>query len=123
MNIENHKKIIDDSILWSPNLKQAFINTSKFLTLVGQNGVVLNKKKFKFAREQTGFARFKVGKGKIKPLDEHVEADQEFPDTRNTLGSAIIFCAGRAGVLCIPHQGAAQHVQGAAEERYQVFLG
>ena len=74
MNIENHKKIVDDSILCSLNLKQAFINAGKFLTLVGQNGVVLNKSKFKFAKEQTKFAGFKVSRGEIKPLDEHVEA-------------------------------------------------
>ena len=79
MNIENHRKIVDDSILWFPNLKQAFIDAGKFLTLVGQNGVVLNKSKFKFAKEQTEFAGFKVGRGEIKPLDEHVEAIRSFP--------------------------------------------
>ena len=52
MNIQNHKKIVDDSILWSPNLRQAFMDARKFLTQVGQNSVVLNKSKLKFAHEQ-----------------------------------------------------------------------
>ena len=78
MNIKNHKKIIDDSIR-SPNLKLAFIDASKFLTLVGQNGAVLNKSKIKFGKEQTEFAGFKVGRVEIMPLDEHVEAIRNFP--------------------------------------------
>ena len=41
--------------------------------------MVLNKSKFKFAHEQTNFAGFQVGKGEIKPLDEHVEAIRNFP--------------------------------------------
>ena len=41
--------------------------------------MVLNKSKFKFAHEQTDFAGFKVGKGEIWPLDEHVEAIKNFP--------------------------------------------
>ena len=40
--------------------------------------MVLNKSKFKFAKEQMEFAGFKVGRGEIKPLDEHVEAIRSF---------------------------------------------
>ena len=79
MNIQNHKKIVDDSIFWSPNLKQAFIDAGNFLTQVGKNCVVLNKSKFKFTHEQTDFACFKVAKGEIWPLNEHVEAIRNFP--------------------------------------------
>ena len=39
----------------------------------------VKQKKFKFAKEQTEFAGFKVGKGEIKPLDEHVDAIRNFP--------------------------------------------
>ena len=41
--------------------------------------MVLNKSKFKFAREQTDFAGFKVGKGEICPLNEHMDAIRNFP--------------------------------------------
>ena len=77
--ISRHMKIIDDSILWSDNLMEAFEQAGQFLTTVGRGGVVLNKEKFHFADTTAEFAGFRLGDGGVRPLDSFVEAIRNFP--------------------------------------------
>ena len=51
VGIKDHLKIVDDSILWAAEMGELFKKTAEFLTTVGRGGVVLNKKKFNFAKK------------------------------------------------------------------------
>ena len=80
MDVEQHVKVIDDSLLWHSNIEQAWEDTTKFLSKVGGHGVILNGKKFNFAKREAEFAGFRLYNGTIRPLEKHVKAIREFPE-------------------------------------------
>ena len=45
----------------------------------GPNGIILNEEKFVFRAEEVDWARVKITKDKVDPLDAHVEAIRKFP--------------------------------------------
>ena len=80
--IDRHIKVIDDSLIWSSDIQQAWYDVTNFLSTVGGRGVVLNSKKFRFATRDAEFAGFQLGNGKVKPLEKHVAAIRHFPEPR-----------------------------------------
>ena len=79
VDIEDHRNVVDDTIIWASTMREMFVKMANFLTTVGRGGVVLNKKKFIFGQREVEFAGFKLGGGEIRPLDKHIEAIRDFP--------------------------------------------
>ena len=52
MGVENKRQVIDDTLLYQPDVGSSFNHTAKYLTLCGKNGIILNLAKFKFAEEE-----------------------------------------------------------------------
>ena len=55
-------------MLHDPNIKKAFCHTFDYLVLCAENGVTLNKGKFKFAQREVEFVGYKVGWLDFHPL-------------------------------------------------------
>ena len=51
---------IDDSLLWSDSIEEAFAHAVSWLDLCGRNGIILNPSKFVFSRTTVEFAGFEV---------------------------------------------------------------
>ena len=83
MDIKNHLKIVDDSLIYAADIGEMFKQMVDFITLCGKNGMVLNPEKFKFGVAETDFAGFRVGNGEVKPMESHVEAIRTFPEPKN----------------------------------------
>ena len=45
--------------------------------------MILSPEKFKFGVLETDFVAFRVGNGKVKPMESHVEAIRNFEEPRN----------------------------------------
>ena len=45
--------------------------------------MILNPGKFKFGVLETNYAGFRVGNGKVKPLESHIEAIRNFAEPSN----------------------------------------
>ena len=73
VDVERHVKVIDDSLLWHSNIEQAWEDTTRFLSKVGSHGVILNGKKFNFAKREAKFASFRLNNRTIRPLEKHVK--------------------------------------------------
>ena len=48
-------KIIDDTLLYDPTIKEHFYSAWDYLTLCAENGIVINLPKFKFGRKTVDF--------------------------------------------------------------------
>ena len=81
--VQNCKRIVDDSLLYDRDIPTAFKNVSKYMTLVGRNGITLNPEKFVFAQETVEWAGFRIGPTTVEPLPEHVEAILNYPTPIN----------------------------------------
>ena len=49
--IKNKTKCVDDTLMWSEDIAQAFTDAANWLTLCGANGITLNPEKFVFAQD------------------------------------------------------------------------
>ena len=83
VDVENHLKIVDDSLIYASNMADMYKDTVNFIRKCGESGMVLNKDKFKFAVNETDFAGFTIGNGKVKPMESHVEAIRNFEEPAN----------------------------------------
>ena len=81
--IPNKVKCVDDALLYSHSLEQAFWNTLDWLNICGQNGIILNPTKFHFAKPTVEFAGFEISPNTVKPCARMFEAIQSFPTPKN----------------------------------------
>ena len=81
--VPNKSKCIDDTILWSNNIEQSFHQAVNWLDICGQNGIILNPQKFKFAQETVEFAGFEITNDCIRPANKYFDAIRNFPQPKN----------------------------------------
>ena len=82
-NVKQKRQVIDDSLLYSFSVKEAFSENASYLTLVGKNGIILNPEKFQFAQETVNWAGVKITKNSVEPLNDHVESIRSYPTPLN----------------------------------------
>ena len=83
LGVQDIKRVIDDTLLYSVDLEGAFRQVAEYLTLVGKNGIVLNSDKFYFGEDTVDWAGIRLTKDKAQPLPEHIKAIREFPTPVN----------------------------------------
>ena len=87
--MKNIKRVIDDTLLYATNLKEAFKQALEYLMLVGRNGIVLNPEKFAFRKDEVDWAGVRITKSGVKPLLEHVDAIRNIPVPENITDSIL----------------------------------
>ena len=76
---QDYDKIVDDIILWSENLEQAFFRICNVLSHCNKSRMIFSPKKFQFAKEEVEYAGFVVGNDTIRPTDNYLQAIADFP--------------------------------------------
>ena len=76
-------KQIDDTMLWGDNMAEIYERTVEYLKIVGENGVILNKKKFSFGNDEVDYAGFRITNDRVLPLEKNLEALRDFPTPVN----------------------------------------
>ena len=74
VGVENMRRVIDDTLLYEEDIKKAFKQVGEYLSLVGENGIILNPEKFEFAEDEVSWAGVRLTADKVEPLPEHVTA-------------------------------------------------
>ena len=82
-HITEKTKCIDDSLLWSSDIADAYGKAAEWLDICGRNGITLNPEKFRFAKDEVEFAGFEITLTTVKPCRKYVRAISEFPTPRN----------------------------------------
>ena len=91
MDFPRKAKCIDDTILWDNSIEQAFSHTVDYLNVCCSNGITFNPKKFHFACDEIDFAGFTITETGVKPMQEILNAIQEFPKPTNITGARSWF--------------------------------
>lgn len=81
--VVNLKRCVDDSLLHSDTLEAAFHQTTQYLSLLGNHGILQNPDKFKFGHQEIEWAGFLIGKDTVSPLPKHTESIRTFPTPHN----------------------------------------
>ena len=72
-DVEDKTKIVDDTILWKKDIRGSFFHTCSYLTLCSRNGIVFNREKFCFARDEVEFAGLNITRDEVKPSKKVLE--------------------------------------------------
>ena len=78
-HIGSKTKCIDDALLWSETIEEAFYQAVEWLQICATNGITLNPHKFHFAEDEVEFAGFTVTPTEVRPADKFTAAVREFP--------------------------------------------
>ena len=81
--VPNKTKCVDDTLLWSDSVEEAFAQAVDWLELCGKHGIILNPDKFTFAQETVNFAGFCITKDAVRPSVKYLRAIKEFPTPNN----------------------------------------
>ena len=73
-DITNKTKCVDDTLIWSADIEQAFNDAVLWLTRCGTNGITLNPKIFQFAQDTVQFAGFEISMSTVKPARKFTKA-------------------------------------------------
>ena len=82
-SIPRKTKCVDDTLLWSDSIEEAFFQAAQWLDICGHNGIVLNPSKFAFAQKTVIFAGFEITESKVRPCPRLLEAIKDFPTPQN----------------------------------------
>ncbi len=82
-HIQDKTKCIDDTLLWSQTVEEAYRQATEWLDTCGNNGVTLNPAKFRFARDEVEFAGFDITPTTVKSCQKYVRAISDFPTPKN----------------------------------------
>ena len=78
-DVQRKVKCIDDTLLWSSTIEEAFFHAIQWLDLCGNNGIILNPTKFVFCRRTVEFAGFEITENTVRPCSRYLEAIHNFP--------------------------------------------
>ena len=78
-DIPSKTKCVDDTLMWSSSIQDAFFQPAKWLDVCGHNGITLNPSKFAFARNTVEFAGFEITPTTVRPCPRFLQAIQDFP--------------------------------------------
>ena len=67
--VEDIKKCVDDTCMWTDTLEENFFKTCQYLTLCSSAGIIFNKKKFQFSEEKVEYGGFNINMDSVKPSD------------------------------------------------------
>ena len=81
--VDKMRRVIDDTLLYEDNIEKSYRQVAAYLSLVGQNGIILNPDKFEFAEDEVSWAGVRISKEKVAPLQDHVSAIRQFPTPTN----------------------------------------
>ena len=90
-HIPNKVKIIDDTLLYSEDIENAFYHTWEYLTLCATKGVVVNDSKLQFCRREVDFAGLTVTEEGVAPSRHMLSAIENFPTPTDLTGARSWF--------------------------------
>ena len=81
--LERQRRCTDDTLLYDDTIEQQFHRACRFLDICGQNGVLLNPKKFQFAQDAVEYLGFKVTATGVEPTSSYTQGILNFPTPSN----------------------------------------
>ena len=84
---EDKVRCVDDTLLWSDDIEQAFHRTCQYLDLCGNNGIILHPKKFQFAKDTVEFAGLEITPENVRPSSKFLDAIRNFPTPTDITGA------------------------------------
>ena len=78
-DIPHKVKIVDDTLLYDPNIEGSFYHTFDFLSHCAKNRIVLNRDKFQFCQDTVQFGGLQIMPSGVTPSESMLEVILNFP--------------------------------------------
>ena len=73
------RRCIDDTLLWSSNIEDSFIQCAKYLTFCGKEGIIFNPKKLELGKKQVNIFGFRMTQSGVLPSENQIESMSKYP--------------------------------------------
>ena len=83
---ENHNGCVDDTIIWAETIEESFHRTCEYLTLCGNAGIILNKKKLNFGKKKLEYLGFEMTEEGVEPGPVLLQSILDFERPRDISG-------------------------------------
>ena len=77
------RRCIDDTLLWSSNLEDSFLQCAKYLTFCGTEGIIFNPKKLEIGKKQVNIFGFRMSQTGVLPSENQIESLSKYPTPKN----------------------------------------
>ena len=84
-------KCVDDTLMWSNNIEEAFFQLCEWCDLTYRGGVTLNPSKLQFAQETVQFAGLEVTPTNVRPSFKFIDSIRNFPTPKDISGARAWF--------------------------------
>ena len=81
--IENKRTIVDDSVIYSPDMRSNFYDVCRMLQIASEAGLIFNGDKFQFGQSKVDFAGLEITDYGVRPCRKFLEAIRNFPRPKN----------------------------------------
>ena len=84
-DVPRKTKCVDDVVMWDgeESITDHWWRIIDYLILVGNNGIILNPKKFQFCQREVEFAGFLITQDDVKPLPKYLDGIRNFSRPTN----------------------------------------
>ena len=83
----NKVKCVDDTLMWSNNIEEAFFQLCKWCDLTYRGGITLNPSKLQFAQETVQFAGLEVTPTNVRPSFKFIDSIRNFQTPKDISGA------------------------------------
>ena len=90
-NFPDKVKCVDDTLMWTFSIKDAFFQLCRWCELTYRGGITLNPTKVQFAGESVDFAGLTITSTNIRPSAKFIDAVKNFPTPRDISGARAWF--------------------------------
>ena len=87
----NKVKCVDDTLMWSSSIQDAFFQLCKWCDLTYRGGITLNPRKTQFAEETVDFAGLTVTPTNVRPCSKFIDSIKNFPTPKDISGARAWF--------------------------------
>ena len=91
VDFPNKVKCVDDTLMWSKNIEEAFFQLCRWCDLTYRGGITLNPKKLQFAQETVEFAGLEVTPTNVRPSSKFINSIRDFPTPKDISGARAWF--------------------------------
>ena len=77
------RRCIDDTLIWSSNIKQYFLQCAKYLTFCTNEGIIFNPKKLEVGKKQVNIFGFGMSQSGVLPSENQIESLSKYPTRKN----------------------------------------
>ena len=79
------RRCIDDTLIWSSDMKTSFLQCAKYVTFCGKEGIIFNPKKLEVGKKEVQIFGFRMNQSGVLPSENQIESMSKYPNPKTSV--------------------------------------